>query len=430
MDRCESCGTLAMLDKVLAYSNMLEAAEHVIRNKGAPGVDGMTVDELLPYLETHYRELVGRILDKTYRPEPVRRVEIPKPDGGVRLLGIPAVIDRMVQQAVAQILVPMTEEIFSEHSYGFRPGRSAHDAIREAKGYFDEGYGHVVDIDLAKYFDSLNHDKLMSMLKEIVGDSRVRWLIFRFLKSGVMINGLVSATDEGSPQGGPISPVISNLYLTKFDRMLEKRGLKFVRYADDCNIYVKSRRAAERVMKSATRFLEGVLKLKVNQDKSKVGSPRKLKFLGFALWKLGNKSGVRIHEKSQKRFKDKVIAITKRNRGRSLRFVLDELRRYIIGWMGYYRLASLTGMTKKWDGWIRARVRMYIWKQWKRVGTRAKMLRLLGLHREKAWMWANTRKGYWRVAHSQILSITLTNKRLEALGLINMSKRYKDVRLD
>ncbi|MDR1296410.1 MAG: group II intron reverse transcriptase/maturase [Deltaproteobacteria bacterium] len=427
MDECVSNPSL--LEQALEYDNMRAAAERVISNKGAPGTDKMTVRQLLPYLEKHYEELVEQIRNGGYRPKPVRRVEIPKPDGGVRLLGVPSVVDRMVQQAVAQVIVPIYEPLFSDHSYGFRPERSAHDAVKEAKEYFSEGYNHVVDIDLAKYFDSICHDKLMSMLREVLDDKALRELICKFLKSGVMIGGLVSPTTEGAPQGGPISPVLSNIYLTKFDRMLESRGLKFVRYADDCNIYVKSRRAADRVMKSATSFLEGTLKLKVNQDKSKVGSPTRLKFLGFAMWKINGKSGIRVHEKSLKRFKDKVRRITRRNRGRSVETVFKEFETYAKGWLGYYRLASLVSKLGELDGWVRARSRAYIWKQWKRTRTKAKNLRKLGIDRETAWMWANTRKGYWRIAHSQVLSKSLTNKYLEERGLLCMLKHFEKVKL-
>jgi group II intron reverse transcriptase/maturase len=389
----------------------------------------MKVDALLPYLETRYSELVGRIRKDEYRPVPVQRVEMPKPGGGVRNLGVPTVIDRMVQQAVAQVIVPIYEKVFSDHSYGFRPGRSAHDAIREARGYYEMGYTHVVDIDMAKFFDTLNHDILMSMLKENLDDWQLRRLIFRFLKAGVFIRGLKSPSEEGTPQGGPLSPVLSNIYLTKFDKLLEEKGLKFVRYADDLNIYVKSHRAALRVLESSTRFLEGTLKLKVNQDKSMVGSPLKLKFLGFTLGM--NKDGpyVRIHEKSQRRFKDKVKTITRRNRGRSVKVILLELRRYVTGWMGYYRLAALKTKLKEYDGWVRRRMRTYIWKQWKTVRNKFKNLRKLGIGRETAWMWANTRKGHWRISGSQVLSMSMTNKYLEGLGLLNMSELFARVKL-
>jgi group II intron reverse transcriptase/maturase len=381
----------------------------------------MAVEELLPYLEKHGDELVGRIMNGKYWPKPLRRVEIPKPGGG-----IPTAIDRMIQQAIAQVLTPILEPIFSEYSFGFRPGRSAHDAVGKAKEYYDMGYEYVVDIDMAKFFDTLNHDMLIRMLREYVYDLTLIRLIRKFLKCGVvMMDGLCSPTVEGAPQGGPLSPLLSNLYLTKFDRVLEERGLKFVRYADDCNIYVKSSRAAERVMKSCTAFLEGKLKLKVNREKSKVGSPIKLKFLGFAMWKIGDKSGIRIHEKSERRFKDKVKMLTKRNRGYSPGYICFTLKKFLTGWLGYYRLASLKSKAKNWDGWIRRRIRAFIWKKWKLPKARYKNLRKLGIGKEEAWKWANTRKGYWRIARSQILQSTLTNTVLEGYGLVSISKMFE-----
>lgn len=418
----DACYWVSMLYKVANHGNLMEAARHVIRNKGAPGADGMTVDELLPYLEDHIGELRERIIDGKYWPDPVRRKEIPKPDGSMRMLGIPSVIDRMVQQAVAQVLEPIFEPDFSEHSWGFRPGRSAHDAMKEAKGYYDQGYAHVVDLDVKAYFDTICHDKLMEFLGKKIIDKGLLRLIRRFLRSGVMINGLVSPTESGVPQGGPLSAILSNVYLDKFDKMLEGRGLKFVRYADDCNIYVKSKRAAERVMQSSTRFLEGELRLKVNQAKSMVGSPLKLKFLGFSLYNIKGVSGIRVHEKSRERFKDKVRQITRRNRGRSVKAVCQELKVYATGWIAYYGLASLKSRLKEWDAWIRAKMRTYIWKQWKKVRTKARNLRRLGAGREDAWKWANTRKGYWRIAHSQVLCFTMTNEYLEGQGLMSLSR--------
>lgn len=417
-----------LLDKILDGDNLNRAYLRVASNKGAPGVDGMTVEEMLPYLKTHKDEFVGSIRNGSYRPKPVRRVEIPKPDGGVRLLGVPTVLDRMVQQAVAQVLAPMWEkDIFSDSSFGFRPRRNAAMAIQKALGYFNDGYKHVVDIDLAKYFDTVNHARLIHMLREVVKDDKVIKLIGLFLTSGVMEDGLISATDEGVPQGGPLSPLLSNIYLTKFDKLLEAKGLKFVRYADDCNIYVKSRRAAERVMETSTKYLEGTLKLKVNQAKSQVGSPRVLKFLGFSLWRIKDKSGIRPHGKSLQRFKVKVKEITRRNRGRSLWTILSELKRFTIGWLGYFKIANLKSRLVSLDGWIRRRLRMYIWKQWKRVRTRFKNLRNLGVDEEQAWMWANTRKGYWRVSKSQILQTVLTNKWLAEQGYDSVLERYNSL---
>jgi group II intron reverse transcriptase/maturase len=413
-----------LMGQILSGLNIATAARKVIKNKGAPGVDEMTVDQLLPYLKTHKEEILGRLRNDSYCPNPVRRVEIPKPDGGKRPLGIPTVLDRTIQQAMAQVLVPMFEKRFSETSYGFRPGRSAQQAMTKALEYYNEGYTHAVDIDIAKYFDTVNHDKLIRMVREEVKDERVISLIRKYLKSGVLVSGLVSPTEDGVPQGGPISPLLSNIYLTKLDKMLEDRGHRFVRYADDCNIYVKSRRAAERVMANVTGWLEAALKLKVNQDKSKVGSPLRLKFLGFSIWKIKGKSGIRVHEKSIKRFKGRVIQITRRNRGRSVRDIIRELTKYVVGWLGYFRLASLTSKVKKWDGWIRRRLRCYIWKQWKRVRARFKALKQLGVKEEQAWMWANTRKGYWRTAGSQIMTTTVTNDKLKKAGYRDMESIY------
>lgn len=420
--------TVDLLERIIEMNNLVTAARKVIANKGAPGVDGMTVEELLPYLEKHGPELIGLLRTGRYSPRPVRRVEIDKPDGGTRLLGIPSVIDRMFQQAVAQVLVPMYEPKFSDASYGFRPGRSAHDALIKVRDYYIEGYTHVVDIDLAKFFDTVNHEKLVRMLREEIKDERVISLIRKFLKSGVLIGGLFSRTEEGVPQGGPLSPLLSNIYLTKFDRTLEQRGLRFVRYADDCNIFVKSRRAAERVMTSATRYLERALLLKVNQAKSLVGSPLKVKFLGFSLWKFGDKAGIRIHEKSVKRFKKKVIEITKRNRGLSVREVTKQLKRYTVGWLGYYWPASMAAKVKAWDAWIRRRLRCYIWKQWKRIKKRMQSLVKLGANKTQAWKWANSRKGYWRVSKSLILHTTLTNEELIKVGFDELTRRYKKLR--
>jgi group II intron reverse transcriptase/maturase len=421
-------GTTGLMERILERGNLNRAFQKVVDNGGAPGVDRMAVEDLLPYLKKHKDELVGSLLSGRFRPKPVRRVEIPKPDGGVRLLGVPTVVDRMVQQAVAQMMIPIFEPTFSEHSYGFRPGRGCHDAIRAAKGYYDDGYKHVIDIDLAKYFDTVNHAKLIHMLREVVKDERVIKLIGRFLNSGVMMEGLVSRTEEGVPQGGPLSPLLSNIYLTKFDKLLEFKGLRFARYADDCNIYVKSRRAAERGMATATKFLEGVLKLKVNQDKSRVGSPKRLKFLGFSLWEVNGKSGIRVHEKSQKRFKDKVREITKRNRGRSAAMILLQLGHFATGWLAYYKVADMKSWLREIDGWIRKRLRVYIWKQWKRVKTRIKNLQKLGVSKDQALQWANTRKGYWRTAGSPILSTTITNGRLELRGYGSLLARYERMR--
>jgi RNA-directed DNA polymerase len=347
-----------LFERILHRDNLNQAYRQVRKNGGAPGVDGMTVDQLLGYLREHGKSLLESLRDGTYRPLPVRRVEIPKPDEGKRLLGVPAVMDRMMQQAVSQALSPIFEEEFSETSYGFRPGRSAHQAIRKAQEYYNQGNTRAVDIDLSKYFDTINHELLMAMLRAKISDKRVLSLIKRYLKSGVMINGVLNRTEEGSPQGGNLSPLLSNIYLTAFDRELESRGHLFVRYADDVNIYVRSQRAAERTLASCRKFLEAKLKLQVNESKSKAGSPLKLKFLGFALRsKSTGQAGIRIHEKSIGRFKTKIRELTRRNQGRSIGYVLGRLRRHTIGWLGYYAIAEMKTHMQRCSEWIRRKIR-------------------------------------------------------------------------
>jgi group II intron reverse transcriptase/maturase len=419
-----------LLERILHRNNLNAAYKRVKRNGGAAGVDGMSVDALLPYLKEHGDALRDSIRNGKYKPQPVRRVEIPKPDGGVRLLGVPTVIDRMVQQAMVQVLQPIFEQTFSDSSYGFRPKRSAQQAIKRARKYYDEGYTQVVDLDLAKYFDTVNHDLLIGAVREQVKDEGVIKLIRKFLKSGVMVNGLTSPTTEGTPQGGNLSPLLSNIYLTKFDRMLESRGHKFVRYADDCNIYVKSLRAAERVMTSCTKFLEGKLKLKVNREKSQVGSPLKLKFLGFSMChKNGAMSGIRPHEKSVKRFVNRIRELTSRKQGRAIPVILANLKVYTTGWIGYYGISDMATLMIRLNQWIRRRIRQIFWKQWKRIKARRNNLVRLGVDKEKAWEWANSRLGYWRVAGSWMLATSLTNERLAQFGYDDISKRYEALRL-
>jgi len=415
-----------LLERILSRDNLNSAYKKVKRNKGSHGVDGMTVKELLSYLTIHGEALKESILGGTYKPQPVRRVEIPKPDGGVRLLGVPTVVDRVIQQAVAQVLTPLYEKKFSNSSYGFRPNRNAHQAIEQSRTYINEGYTWTVDIDLEKYFDTVNQDKLMRLISQDVKDGRVISLIRKFLVSGVMVNGVVMETEEGFAQGGNISPLLSNIMLHELDCELEKRGLRFCRYADDCNIYVKSKRAAERVMQSITRFIEEDLKLKVNQTKSTVDRPWKLKFLGFSFYyhfKLGEYR-VRVHEKSIKRFKAKLKELTGRSNGMSMDKRLQKLKQAIQGWVNYFQIADMKTLTKNLDEWLRRRVRMVIWKTWKRIRTRFTNLQRLGLDKSKAWEYANTRKGYWRTSGSPILHRTLTNKILEKRGLVNISALY------
>lgn len=419
-----------LLAQILHKDNLNAAFKRVKQNGGAAGVDGMTVEEMLPYLKEHGKELVQSIQGGWYKPKPVRRVEIPKPDGGVRMLGVPTVIDRMLQQAMVQVLQPIFEPTFSDSSYGFRPKRNAQQAIKRAREYYDEGYTRVVDIDLAKYFDTVNHDILLDMVRTEVKDEAVIKLIRRFLKSGVMANGLVSQTTKGTPQGGNLSPLLSNIYLTSFDRMLESRGHKFVRYADDCNIYVKSQRAAERVMASCVSYLEGKLKLKVNCEKSRTGSPLKLKFLGFSLCKIGKKTGIRPHGKSIKRFKDKIRELTSRKQGKPIAVIIANVKRYTTGWLGYYCVANMKSHIQSLNEWIRRRIRQIFWKQWKRVSARFDNLKRLGIPKGKAWEWANSRLGYWRIAHSWVLTRSLTNEYLTSVGYDDISKRYEALHLN
>jgi len=416
-----------LMEKILAKNNMNIAYQRVVRNKGKHGIDGMSVDELLPHLKENGDQLRQDILEGRYKPKSVRRVEIPKPDGGVRLLGIPTVIDRMVQQAIAQQLTPIFEPEFSESSFGFRPGRNAHQAMRKAQEYMNEGYTWVVDIDLEKYFDTVNHDKLMALVARKVKDKRVLKLIRAYLNSGVMINGVVVETERGCPQGGPLSPLLSNIMLNELDLELEKRGHKFCRYADDNQLYVKSRKAAERVMESITEFIEKKLKLKVNKDKSAIGRPWERKFLGFSFYPKQEGMGIRIHPKSIKRVKEKIRAITSRSNAWSMEKRMTKLRQVITGWVSYFGLADMKGVAKTMDKWTRRRIRMCYWKQWKKIKTKHDNLVRLGIEDSKAWEFANTRKGYWRTSNSPILSTTFTNKLLKQLGYLSFTERYAQV---
>jgi group II intron reverse transcriptase/maturase len=417
-----------LLDAILDIENMERAQKRVIANRGSAGIDGMTVEELNGYFIKHYRELEKSIRGGWYKPAPVKRVEIPKPDGGIRLLGVPTVIDRMVQQAMVQVLQPIFEHTFSDGSFGFRPGRSALKAIERARKYCEEGCIYVVDLDLEKYFDSVNHDLMIKMVRETVKDEAVIAMIRKFLRSGVMVDGLVSQTEQGTPQGGPLSPLLSNIYLTKFDRMLEERGHKFIRYADDCNIYVKSQRAALRVMEGCIGFLEGKLKLKVNREKSTTGSPLKLKFLGFSLYKMKGRIRIRVHQKPLKRLVERLKEMTSRKRSGKVEKILEEITRLINGWLGYYGIGDIKKYLQRLSEWLRRRIRQIYWKRWKLVRTRYENLIRLGTTRDMAWQWANSRKGYWCIAGSQVLTTTLNNRYFETLRFPNILKRYEELR--
>jgi RNA-directed DNA polymerase len=416
-----------LLEGILDRDNMNLAYKRVKANKGSHGVDGMTVDELLQYLKQNGDQIRQELLEGTYRPKPVRRVEIPKADGGKRQLGIPTVLDRVIQQAIAQVLSPIYEKEFSENSYGFRPRRSAHQAVKKCQEYIEAGYKWAVDIDLARYFDTVNHDKLMRILAEIIKDNRVLSLIRKYLQSGVMINGVVMDTEEGTPQGGNLSPLLSNVMLNELDKELTRRGLKFCRYADDCNIYVKSRKAANRVMASITRFIEEELKLKVNKEKSAVDRPERLKFLGFSFYRKKDKIGIRVHPKSVRKFKQKLKEITSRSNAMSMSQRMLKLKQAAIGWVNYFGIADMKSLTETLDEWLRRRIRMCFWKQWKKIKTRFDNLSRLGINKYKAWEYSNTRKGYWRVSNSPILSRTLTNAYLNKAGLQSISQRYSFV---
>lgn len=414
-------------DKVLDRNNLNQAYLRVKRNKGAAGIDGLTVDELLPYLRENKEELIAKLKDGSYKPSPVKRVEIPKPNGGRRKLGIPTVVDRMVQQAIAQVLTPIFERVFSDNSFGFRPHRGAQDAIAKVVDLYNQGYRRVIDLDLKAYFDNVNHDLMMKYLQQYIDDLWILRLIRKFLTSGVLDHGLFAKSEKGTPQGGPLSPLLANIYLNELDKELTKRGHHFVRYADDCNIYVKSQRAGERVMKSITIFLEKQLKVKVNPDKSKVGSPLRLKFLGFSLGVDRNGAYARPAKESQKRVKQALKQITKRNRGISIARMCAEINRKMRGWLQYYSIGKLTGFVRRLDQWLRTRIRQYIWKQWKKLKTKLTNLRRLGLSYQDAYTFASTRKGYWRTAHSKTLNYSLTNRKLERLGLMNMSKTLQSI---
>jgi len=415
------------LNQILSRENMLLALKRVEQNKGSHGVDMMPVQILRQHIIENWTSIREAILEGAYEPKPVRRVEIPKPDGGVRLLGIPTVTDRLIQQAIAQVLSQVYDPTFSEHSYGFRPNRSAHEAVRKAKGYIKDGYRWVVDMDLEKFFDKVNHDRLMSTLARRIKDKPLLKLIRKYLQAGVMINGVVSSAEEGTPQGGPLSPLLSNIVLDELDKELEARGHKFVRYADDCNIYVKSKRAGERTMASVQRFIENKLRLKVNEKKSAVDRPWKRKFLGFS-FTMSKEPKVRIAKESIKRMKKKIREITSRKKPYPMEYRIQRLNQYLIGWCGYFGLADTKSIFGALDKWIRRRLRMCLWKNWKKPKTKIRNLINLGAPEWKAYEWGHSRKGYWRISKSPILSRTLDNSYWNHQGLKSLQARYEYLR--
>ncbi len=413
-----STGGNRLMEIICERENIRRALQRVRSNKGAPGVDGMTVDQLPGYLKRHWQQIKEDLLTGKYKPFPVRRKEISKPQGGVRLLGIPTALDRLVEQAVAQILQMIWDPVFSNFSFGFRPNKCQHDAIRCAKKYVEEGYRQVVDCDLSKFFDRVHHDRLMSRLSTRVHDKRLLKLIRSFLTAGVMIGGLAEPAEEGTPQGGPLSPLLSNIVLDELDKELEKRGLRFVRYADDFVIFVSSNRAAKRVMESVSLFIARKLRLKVNEEKSKTTYPWRMCFLGFSFTSKRGDTRIRIHSKSIKRLKERVRELTDRNCGRSIHQIIYQLNQYLRGWWNYYRFTQGISMFRSINGWIMRRLRAIFWKQWKNPRTRVRELKKRGIYHSQAVKTGNARKGPWRMSRVKWVIIALKNEYFQRnLGL-------------
>lgn len=416
-----------LLEKILDRDNMNQAYKKVKSNKGAGGVDKMGVDELLPYLKQNREQLLQSIKDGKYHPNPVRRVEIPKDNGKMRNLGIPTVVDRVIQQAIAQVLTPIFEEQFSDNSYGFRPKRSAHDAMKKCIVNTNEGFRYVVDMDLEKYFDTVNQSKLIEILSRTIKDGRVISLIHKYLRAGVVIEHTFKESVEGVPQGGPLSPLLSNIMLNELDHELERRGHRFVRYADDLVIFCKSKRSASRTLTNILPFIENKLFLKVNHDKTVVSYVGRIKFLGFSFYKHKSGMRLRVHPKAIQKMKASIKAFTSRSNGWGNEYRAIRIRRYIQGWINYFKIADMKALLKQTDEWMRRRLRMVYWKQWKKIRTKFKMLKQYGISGWKAWEFANTRKGYWRISNSPILSISLDNQTLNNLGFLYFSDYYTKV---
>ena len=412
-----------MMEEIVERENLKEALRRVKANKGAPGADGMTVNQLDDYLKQHWPAIREQLLSGTHSPKPVKRVEIPKPDGGVRKLGIPTVLDRFIQQAVMQVLQRRWDPEFSDHSYGFRPGRSAHQAVAQAQQYIAEGYGWCVDLDLEKFFDRVNHDRLMAQIAKRVDDKRLLKLIRAFLNAGVMENGLLTPSVEGTPQGGPLSPLLSNIVLDELDRELERRGHRHVRYADDCNIYVRSERAGQRVMRSITRFITQRLKLKVNEAKSAVARPQERKFLGFSFT---SDPEIRraIAPKALARFKDKIREITRQAKGISIETTVKRLATYMVGWRGYFGFCETPEVLIGLIRWVRLRLRCALWRQWKTPRRRRAALLQLGVRPRLASNTAGSGRGPWYLARSKALSVGASNAYFRSLGLPSLFGNY------
>ena len=413
-----------LLEQILTNENLDRAYKQVKKNNGAGGIDGMQVDELLPFLKENQKVLVQSLQDGKYRPKPVRRVEIPKENGKTRKLGIPTVVDRLIQQAITQVLTPIYEEQFSDNSYGFRPKRSAHGALKKCQTNITEDYKYVVDMDLEKYFDTVNQSKLIQILSETIKDGRVISLIHKFLNAGVMVGEIFEDSPEGVPQGGPLSPLLGNIMLNECDKELEKRGHRFVRYADDLMIFCKSKKAAQRTLDRTISYIEENLFLKVNREKTKVSHVKSVKYLGYGFYIYRGEGRLRIHPKSIQKLKDKIRKVTGRSNGMGIQERKDRLNQVVRGWINYFKMADARTLLNGLDEWLRSRIRMVTWKRWKKIQTRFENLKRAGINKEKAWMWANTRKGYWRTAHSQILSISIPNNLIKRAGYLSFMECY------
>lgn len=413
-----------LLETILNPQNLNQAYKCVVRNKGCGGIDRMSCEQLLPWLQANGNSLICSLLDGTYRPNPVMKVEIPKDNGSMRQLGIPTVVDRLIQQAINQVLTPIYERQFHRNSYGFRPRLGCHHALRAAKKIISQGHRYAVDLDLERFFDTVSHSKLMEILSRTIKDGRVLSLIHKYLRSGVMNKGMFEMSDEGTPQGGPLSPLLSNIMLNELDGELERRGHKFVRYADDVMILCRSRRGADRVRKSITRFIETSLHLRVNKEKTVSAYVAKVKYLGYTFGVVKGECRLRLHSKSKAKLRCKLKELTCRSNGWGYERRKQALRQYIVGWIGYYHLAEMKTLLQETDEWLRRRLRMCIWKAWKKPKTKVANLIKCGIDKYQAYMWGNTRKSYWHTADSYILHIAVTNERLRLQGYVTLYDEY------